>query len=119
MSETKRYEGSCHCGKVKYTVTTAIETVIACNCSLCSRAGYLLTFVPAEQVEVREGEDALVDYTFNKHHIHHVFCGTCGVRPFGRATTKEGKAMYAVNVRCLEGVDPNELPVKHVDGRSL
>lgn len=31
----------------------------------------------------------------------------------------DGTAMAAINVRCLEDVDPEGLPVKHYDGRSL
>ena len=45
MSETKTYEGSCHCGKVRYTVETDLARVIECNCSICRRTGTLLTFV--------------------------------------------------------------------------
>ena len=39
------HKGSCHCGKVAYEVETDLEQVIECNCSICRRKGYLLTFV--------------------------------------------------------------------------
>ena len=42
MAETKRYTGSCHCGRVKYEVDLALDKVIACNCSMCGRTGTLL-----------------------------------------------------------------------------
>ena len=114
----KTYEGSCHCGKVRYTATFEMGKVISCNCSMCGRMGSLLTFVPAEKFELLSGEDSLQDYRFNKEQIAHLFCKTCGVRSFGRGSTPDGKAMYAVNVRCLEGVDPLKLDIQHVDGRS-
>lgn len=116
--ESRSYSGSCHCGKVRYEATTDLASVMECNCSICSRAGYLLTFVPAENFKLLSGEDNLTSYHFNKMMIDHAFCKTCGVRSFGRGKNREGKAMYAVNVRCLEGVDPKSLQVKQVDGKS-
>jgi len=119
MPEPKTYVGSCHCGQVRYEVTTDLEQVLECNCSICSRAGYLLSFVAADRFKLLAGADKLTDYQFNKKNIHHQFCKTCGVRSFGHGTGPGGAAMYAINVRCLEGVDPRALSVKRVDGKSL
>ena len=116
--ESRSYTGSCHCGKVRYEATTDLSSVMECNCSICSRAGYLLTFVPADNFKLLSGEDNLTSYHFNKMKIDHSFCKTCGVRSFGQGKNREGQPMYAVNVRCLEGVDPKSLQVKQVDGRS-
>jgi hypothetical protein len=119
MPESTKYNGSCHCGKVRYEVETDLKRIMACNCSICSRSGYLLTFVQADKFTLLSGESALTDYQFAKKHIHHLFCSTCGVRSFGRGAGPDGKEMFAVNVRCLEGVDPNALEIKQVDGRSI
>jgi hypothetical protein len=119
MPEAKTFTGSCHCGKVQFEVTSDLARVFACNCSICSRAGYLLTFVPEEQFKLLGGEDAMTDYQFNKKNVHHLFCSTCGIRAFGRGAGRDGKAMRAVNVRCLEGVDLDALTVTPVDGKSL
>lgn len=116
---TQTYNGSCHCGAVRFEVETGLESVMACNCSICSRAGYLLTFVPAGQMKVISGEDALSDYLFNKKQIHHLFCKTCGIRAFGRGAGPDGSTMYAVNVRCLDGVDVDALTITKHDGRSV
>ena len=64
-------------------------------------------------------EEALSDYQFGKKRNHHVFCRTCGVRSFSRATGPDGKNVFAFNVRCLEGVDLAALTIKPVDGKSL
>jgi hypothetical protein len=119
MAETKTYTGSCHCGNVRYEVTTALGSLMQCNCSICSRAGYLMSFVPAEQFKFLSGEDAVTDYLFNKHRIHHPFCATCGIRSYGWGTGKDGAKMFMINVRCLEGVEHDALEIKQVDGRSL
>ncbi len=119
MSEAKTYEGSCHCGKVRYKATTDLAQVIECNCSMCSRAGTQLTFVSPESFELLSGEDAVTDYQFNKHAIHHLFCSTCGIKSFARGTGPGGKPMVAVNVRCLDGVDRSKLKIAQVDGKSF
>lgn len=116
-AESKTYRGSCHCGSVTYEVQTDLATVLSCNCSICSRAGYLLAFVPAEQFKLLSGKDAQRDYQFNKRNIHHLFCGTCGVRSFGHGTGPDGSQMYAVNVRTLEGVDLDALKIQKVNGK--
>jgi hypothetical protein len=118
-AETKTYTGGCHCGRVRYEVTTALGEAMACNCSICSKKAYLLTFVGPSQFKLLAGQDALTDYQFNKKHIHHLFCSTCGVQAFGSGRTPDGREMYAVNVRCLDGVDPAGLRVTHFDGKSL
>lgn len=120
MSDGKTYEGSCHCGKVRYEVALDLGKVIACNCSMCKRKGTLLTFAPAEAFRLVSGEDALTSYQFNKKVINHNFCSTCGVTSFARGKRpSDGAPLVAVNVRCLEGVDVASLEIKHFDGKSL
>ncbi|AKU92972.1 GFA family protein [Vulgatibacter incomptus] len=119
MSEPKTHSGSCHCGNVRYEATLALGQVVACNCSICNRVGHLLAFVPVEQFRLLSGEDSLVDYRFNAKKIAHLFCSTCGIHPFGRGKGPDGKETYAVNVRCLDGVDPRTLEVMHYDGKSI
>jgi hypothetical protein len=119
MSERRTYEGGCHCGRVRYEVTTDLERVMQCNCSICSKRGHLLTFVPAEQFRLRSGEESLSDYRFNHEVIHHLFCAHCGVGSFSHGTPPGAKSMVAINVRCLDGVDPGSLSPLPFDGKSL
>jgi hypothetical protein len=118
MSTSTTHKGGCHCGKVRYEVTTPLQAVMECNCSHCARKGFLLTFVPPEQFKLLDGEDALTEYLFNKKAIHHLFCSTCGVQSFGRGNGPDGKPMIAVNVRCLDDVDLGALQVTYFDGKS-
>src|SRR2546423_12445732 len=118
MGDPKTYSGGCHCGKVRYEVKLDLGApVISCNCSMCGRVGSLLSFVPAGQFKLLSGEEVLTDYLFNKHIIHHVFCSVCGIKSFARGA-KDGNAMVAVNVRCLDDVALDKLQIKQVDGRS-
>ena len=113
-----RYRGSCHCGRVAYEVEGELTDVLACNCSICSRKGSLLWFVPREQLELTTPEQNATSYKFNKHVIDHRFCSTCGIHPYAEGKDPKGNSIAAVNVRCLEGVDFEALPVNHYDGRA-
>lgn len=113
------YTGGCHCGRVRYEATTDLAHVIECNCSHCSKKAFLLNFIPAHQFKLLSGEEALTDYQFNKKHIHHVFCQTCGVQSFGYGPGPQGGVMYAINVRCMEGVDVSRLTITPFDGKSV
>lgn len=113
------YRGSCHCRRVTFEVEGDLGDVIECNCSHCSRKGYLLWFVPEEKLRLESPESALSTYTFNHHVIRHQFCPQCGCAPFGLGTDPSGKRTAAINVRCLEDVDLGALERVPVDGRSL
>lgn len=113
------YKGSCHCGAIAFDAEGELKEVMACNCSICSRKGSLLWFIPRDKFRLRTPEEKLATYTFNKHVIKHHFCSTCGIHPFAEAADKSGKPMAAINVRCLEDFDFASLPVKHFDGKAL
>ncbi len=119
MGEQRTYTGGCHCGRVRFGVKMAIERVLACNCSICSKTGSLLAFVAADQFTLLSGEDSLEDYQFNQRRIHHLFCSNCGIRSFAHGADENGHVMYAINVRTLDDVDPLSFPVDTHDGRSL
>lgn len=112
------YTGSCHCGRIKFNVEGELNQAIECNCSHCSRKGYLLWFVPRENLTLSTPEADLATYTFNKHIIKHHFCPTCGCAPFGFGTNPSGAATAAVNIRCLEGIELGDIKRIPVDGRS-
>jgi hypothetical protein len=117
--EETNYTGSCHCGKVRFDVSLALGEVYGCNCSICSRMGWRLAFAPASKFTLRSGEGDLGDYQFHKKVVHHFFCKTCGIRSFSRGANPDGSPVVSVNVRCLDGVDAETLPVKFFDGKSV
>ena len=117
MPET--YSGGCHCGRVRYEATADLSTVIHCNCSICTKRGVLWAFVQAPQFKLLQGEDALADYQFGKKRIHHLFCQTCGINSFSQGLAPNGDKTFALNVRCLDGVDVDNLKLKPFDGKKL
>jgi len=111
--------GSCHCGAVTFEVEADLSQPTACNCSMCGRSGTLLVFVPEGSFRQLSGEDALKDYQFGRKHIHHLFCTTCGIKPFAWGLGQDGNKMIAVNARCVEGVDVQNVQPRWYDGASI
>jgi hypothetical protein len=104
---------------VRYDVSAEIGEVMSCNCSRCSRLGSLLAFVPVGDFTLITGDQTTTDFQFNKHVIHHLFCSTCGIQSFARGKGPDGNEMIAINVRCLDGVDPDSFKVKKFDGAKM
>ncbi len=114
------HQGGCHCGAVRYHVDLDLgNKAIACNCSMCGRAGTMLLFAPLEKFTLEKGDDQLTNYQFHKHHIDHVFCKHCGIKSFARGMNPKGERMIAVNVRCLDDVDVFTQPTQQFDGKKL
>ena len=109
------HKGGCHCGKIAYEFEGEIGAVLECNCSLCSKKGFLHLIVPPGQFELLSGRDDLTTYEFNTRTAKHTFCKVCGVHPFYVPRSDPDK--IDVNVRCLGGIDLAALSVKQFDGQ--
>ena len=115
----KTYTGGCHCERVRFEVEMEVTGAISCNCSICSKRGWLLTFVPVTAFTLTKGEDELTDYQFNKKMIHHLFCTTCGTASFGKGSDGNGNEMIAVNLRCIDDLDLASVPITSFDGKNI
>lgn len=115
----QHYTGSCQCGAVAFTAEADLASTITCNCSRCQKLGAVLAFTPQAKFTLESGEAALAEYLFNKQVIRHQFCKRCGIEPFAFAKGQDGTPMVAINVNCLDGVDPRALTSKHYDGRAM
>jgi hypothetical protein len=112
--------GSCHCGKVSYTLDEDAPTeALECNCSICRRKGYLHHFSTPERFTLHGSRDDMVVYTFNTHNIRHQFCKTCGCAPFAEGATPDGKEMVEINLRCTDNLDLGSLKINQIDGASF
>jgi hypothetical protein len=112
----KTYEGGCHCGRVRFRVTADLSRVSDCNCSVCTKKGFLHLIVAPEQFELLSGEDALSTYQFNTGTAKHIFCRHCGIHSFYVPRSDPDK--IDVNVRCLDDIDLTAITVLPFDGRN-
>ena len=110
------YKGSCHCGAVQYEVE-APENVECqeCNCSICSKSGYLHLIVPKSKFKLLSGENNLTTYTFDSGEAKHKFCKTCGIKSF--YIPRSNPDGYDVNVRCLDP-QPKNIIIEKFDGKN-
>ena len=110
------YHGSCHCGAVCFCVEAAEEILcIECNCSICTKSGYLHLIVPQSKFRLLKGEQNLTTYSFNTGVAQHRFCKTCGIKAF--YIPRSNPDGFDINVRCLEP-QPRALIVQRFDGRN-
>ena len=110
------YEGGCHCQAVRFEVEAPEKLKCGdCNCSICSKSGYLHLIVPKSRFELLGGEECLTTYTFNTGVARHRFCAFCGIKSF--YIPRSNPDRYDVNVRCLEP-DPIGVIIEPFDGKN-
>lgn len=108
-------EGGCHCGAVRYRVRVRNRNAVECNCTVCSKKGFVHLIVEEEDFELFRGADDLTTYTFGTHTAKHHFCRRCGIHSFYRPRSHPDK--IDVNVRCLDGVTPADFVISQFDGQ--
>jgi hypothetical protein len=110
------HRGGCHCGRVRFEVLAPAKIeVMDCNCSICSKAGYLHLIVPAERFKLVAGAEALSTYTWNTGTAKHRFCSVCGVKSF--YVPRSHPDGFSVNARCLDAGTVEAMSVVETNGR--
>lgn len=56
IKEMVTYEGGCHCGAVRWRVRVDKHQALGCNCSICTKKGFLHLIVPQEQFTLHKEE---------------------------------------------------------------
>jgi hypothetical protein len=111
------YRGSCHCGAVRFEIETDFPELTTCDCSICRRKNALMVKVHESAFTLLSGEDALAEYRFHTQTARHFFCRVCGIYPFHRKRVTPD--YVGVNVFCLEGFDPDGIPVRATVGAAM
>jgi hypothetical protein len=109
-------EGVCHCGRVRWSFQGALESVTACNCTICRRYGVLWAYdFEGEAIHVSGPTTA---YVWGPKTIGFHFCPSCGCVAYWRALElrEDGRRRIAVNVRLTEPQAVAALPIDPFDG---
>ena len=110
-------QGSCHCGRVSWTLNVVPENALSCNCTVCRRFGVLWAYGILDQSIITTGETCIyqregggnVEFHFCKH------CG-CLTHYIAKNTDDSGQKRAAVNLRMAEMKDIFDIPVSRFDG---
>jgi hypothetical protein len=86
-----------------------------CNCSICSKSGYLHLVVRAEHFKLLSGDDVLTRYEFNTRTAKHLFCSVCGVKSF--YVPRSHPDGFSVNARCIDSGTIEAMIVTAANGR--
>jgi len=117
MSKMITHKGGCHCGRVRFEVDAPAELVIdECNCSMCTRTAFLHLIVTADRFRITAGKYSLTNYTFNTGTAKHMFCATCGIKPF--YVPRSHPDGWSVNARCIDSDTVTAMKINAVDGRN-
>ena len=113
----KEYQGSCHCGEIKFSIRSVFEELTTCDCSICSLKNALMVKVHESDFTLLQGEDFLSEYQFHTNTARHFFCRKCGIYPFHRKRITPDN--LGINVFCLKGFDPKGIPVRATIGAGM
>jgi hypothetical protein len=108
-------EGSCHCGKVRWSFEGPLESATACNCTICRRYGALWAYdYEDERIKVSGPTQIYVRGRTLGYH----FCPGCGCVAYWRslAPGEDGRRRIAVNLRLAEPEAVGALIIDHFDG---
>jgi hypothetical protein len=109
------YRVSCHCGRIRLEVDAELGEVSECNCSICSRTGFLHWYVTPEQVKLLTEKQLLSTYAWRSVTGGQHFCPTCGIAVI--RTSTQYPPPVSVNARCIEGIDLATLTIRQFDGK--
>ncbi len=109
------HKGACHCGAVTILVKTPRDIeILRCSCSICSMSGHLHLIVDEADFELLSGENNLTEYRFNTKTARHLFCKTCGVKPFYKPRSHPDG--WSVNLNVLDQTSFQNIIIKDFDG---
>jgi len=120
-SELSAYPANCHCGAVTYTVRIPSLThheVVSCNCSICTRNGYLLVYPERKDVIFHSGYDHMVSYFCGRKQNGHKFCPSCGSSILIDLEKTIKRDRLAINTRMLQDINPKDFKYSYVDGKT-
>ena len=111
------HTGGCHCGRVRFEVIAPARIEVTdCDCSICSKSGYLHLIVPKSRFKLLSGADALTTYEFNTKTAKHLFCSVCGIKAF--YVPRSHPDGYSVNARCLDEGTVEHMTITRSDGKN-
>ena len=103
-------KGKCHCGSVRFEVSRNIKNLHRCNCSICSRKGFVMGTALIDEF--------LKSYKWNTKVAEHYFCKICGINTHHKRRSDPNQ--YGYNIGCIEGFEMSWIDnAPFVDNRGM
>lgn len=118
MEEGMIVAGGCHCGAVRFEalIREPRPELLDCNCSMCSKTGFLHLIVPHDDFTLVSGEEALASYRFGTGAANHLFCKHCGIKSFYQP--RSHPEAWSINYRALDDGHGLDVTIRRFDGRN-
>ena len=100
----------CHCGEVELEIKEsegALNKFLRCNCTICKKKGYIMTFAPITDVKITKGEGKLKLYQYHTKVAEHYFCSECGIYTHHKMRSRPDT--FGLNVGCIDDIDQFKL----------
>ncbi len=114
----KKYQGGCHCGRVRFEIEAELTRATECNCSICTKKGALHHRVAPERFRLLSGQESLTLYQSGTRIARHWFCQHCGIHTY--SNPRAAPDMVSVNLRCLDDFETEKgnIEIRQFDGRN-
>ena len=117
MSDGVLVSGGCHCGAVRFEAHVPRQVEVQdCNCSICTKIGFLHLFVPHDRLRLLTDPAALSSYRFGSRAAEHLFCAACGIKSFYQP--RSHPEAWSVNLRALNDDHGLDVRIEPFDGRN-
>ena len=119
---TKTYQGSCHCGTVRYEADIDFtQGTGRCNCTYCLKTRSWGVIIRPQAFRLAPGVKEGTAYHQHASAPVKYHCPTCGVHTHGRGNAEYmGGAFVSVFIATLDDAAPDELlsgPLRYSNGR--
>ena len=108
------YQGSCHCGEIRFEALDQPEQLVDCNCSLCRRIAALWGHMEKSAFQVL-GEGSTIEYVHGDKTLTLHTCSSCGCTTHWIGISPESESV-GVNFRMCDPEIIRSFPIRKFDG---
>ena len=110
------FEGSCHCGAVRFSVSEPPKWLTRCNCSLCRRTGGVWGHFTSDKVKLTYDPAQVIRYVWGDKTLANISCKTCGGTTHWESISAAAGDRMGLNFNMVDPTLTAQLRVRRFDG---